>query len=61
MPRYVLHLQHSDLEDGVARDDEGDELEDANVLRQYVSDTARDLLRGARLHTIPDCSNACSR
>ena len=54
MPRYFLHLRYSDLEDGVARDEEGDELEDATMLGQYVVDTARDLMRGARLHTISD-------
>ena len=33
---------------------EGDELEDANALRQHVVDTARDLMKGARLKAIPD-------
>ena len=36
MPRYFLHLRYSDLEDGVARNDEGDELPDATALRQHV-------------------------
>jgi hypothetical protein len=54
MPRYFLHLRYSDLEDGVARNDEGDELPDATALRQHVMDTARDLIVGARLKAIPD-------
>ena len=54
MPRYFLHLRYSDLEDGFARDEEGDDLEDADALRQHVVDTARDLMKGARLHAIPD-------
>jgi hypothetical protein len=54
MPRYFLHLQYPSPEDGFARDNEGDELEDASALRQHVLDTARDLMRGARLKAIPD-------
>ena len=54
MPRYFLHLQYSDLEDGLAHDEEGNDLEDASVLRQQVVSTARDQMRGARLHSIPD-------
>ena len=54
MPRYFLHLRYSALEDGFARDDEGDELPDPDALRQHVVDTARDLMKGARLNAIPD-------
>ena len=54
MARYFLHLRYSALEDGFAREEEGDELEDASALGQHVVDTARDLMRGARLHSIPD-------
>jgi hypothetical protein len=54
MPRYFLHLRYSALEDGFAHDDEGDELSDPDALRQHVVDTARDLMNGARLHSIPD-------
>ena len=54
MPRYFLHLRYSALEDGFARDDEGDELSDPDALRQHVMDTARDLMNGARLNAIPD-------
>jgi hypothetical protein len=53
MPRYFLHLRYPAAEDGFARDEEGDELEDASALRQHVMDTARDLMRGARLKAIP--------
>jgi hypothetical protein len=41
-------------EDGLARDEEGDELEDPSMLAKRVLDTARDLMRGTRLHTFPD-------
>ena len=54
MPRYFLHLRYPASEDGFARDDEGDELPDLGALRQHVVDTARDLMRGARLKAIPD-------
>jgi hypothetical protein len=54
MPRYFLHLRYSDLEDGVARDDEGDELPDSDALRSYVVATARDLMASTRLKVIPD-------
>jgi hypothetical protein len=54
MPRYFLHLRYPASEDGFARDDEGDELSDLGDLRQHVVDTARDLMRGARLKAIPD-------
>ncbi|MGF9762494.1 hypothetical protein AAII07_45750 [Microvirga sp. 0TCS3.31] len=54
MPRYFLHLRYSDLEDGVARDEEGDDLEDASAFRQHVIATARDLMKGARVKAIPD-------
>lgn len=54
MPRYFLHLRYPASEDGFARDEEGDELEGANALRQHVVDTARDLMAGARLQSIPN-------
>jgi hypothetical protein len=54
MPRYFLHLKYPSSEDGFARDDEGDELPDHSALRQHVLDTARDLMKGARLKAIPD-------
>jgi hypothetical protein len=54
MPRYFLHLRYSDLEDGLAHDEEGDEPEGASALRQHVIVTARDLMKGVRLQSIPD-------
>ena len=54
MPRYFLHLQYPAPEDGFARDEEGDELSDPGALRQHVVETARDLMRGARLKAIPN-------
>jgi hypothetical protein len=54
MLRYFLHLRYPDLEDGLAHDEEGDELEDASALRQHVMVTARDLMKGARLQSIPN-------
>jgi hypothetical protein len=54
MPRYFLHLRYPASEDGFAHDDEGDELSDPGDLRQHVVNTARDLMRGARLKAIPD-------
>ena len=54
MPRYFLHLKYPSPENGFARDEEGDDLEDASALRQHVLDTARDLMVGARLKAIPD-------
>jgi hypothetical protein len=54
MPRYFLHLKYPSPENGFARDDEGDELPDRSALRQHVLDTARDLMKGARLKAIPN-------
>lgn len=54
MSRYFLHLRYPAPDDGFARDDEGDELSDPGGLRQHVVETARDLMRGARLKAIPD-------
>ncbi|UVF22398.1 hypothetical protein HPT29_024895 (plasmid) [Microvirga terrae] len=54
MPRYFLHLRYPASEDGFARDDEGDEIPDHKALRQHVIETARDLMRGARLKAIPE-------
>jgi len=54
MSRYFLHLRYPSPDDGFARDDEGDELPGLGALRQHVVETARDLMRGARLKAIPD-------
>lgn len=53
MPRYFLHLRYPAAEDGFARDEEGDELEDASALRQYVVDTARELMAGTVVLMLP--------
>ncbi len=54
MPRYFLHLRYRDSVDGLAVDEEGDDLPDAGDLRAHVEATARDLIRHARLAAIPD-------
>ena len=52
MPRYFLHLRYRDGTDGLAVDDEGDELPDPSMLREHVEATARDLMRNTRLEAI---------
>ncbi|HZH12105.1 MAG TPA: hypothetical protein VEZ24_17270 [Microvirga sp.] len=54
MPRYFLHLRYPASDNGFAYDDEGDEISNPSDLRQHVVNTARDLMRGARLKAIPD-------
>ena len=54
MPRFFLHLRYRDGIDGVAVDEEGDDLPEAGDLRAHVEATARDLIRYARLTAIPD-------
>ena len=54
VPRYFLHLRYRDGPDGLAVDAEGDEMPEPSLLRGHVEATARDLMRNARLHTIPD-------
>ena len=54
MPRFFLHLRYRDGADGLAVDEEGDDLPDAGGLRAHVEATARDLIRHARLAAIPD-------
>ena len=54
MPRYFLHLRYRDGADGLAVDEEGDEVSDLRALREHVGATARDLMRHARLAAIPD-------
>ncbi len=59
MPRYFLHLRYRDGTDGLAVDEEGDELHGADMLREHVEATARDLMRNTRLGAIPnwlDCT-----
>ena len=54
MPRYFLHLRYRDGVDGLAVDQEGDDLPDQTGLRRHVEATARDLMRHARLTAISD-------
>jgi hypothetical protein len=54
MPRFFLHLRYRDGTDGLAVDEEGDDLPDAGGLRTHVEATARDLIRHARLAAISD-------
>ena len=49
MPRYFLHLRYKDEVEGLAVDDEGDELPDAGALRGHVEDTARHLMDHSRI------------
>ncbi len=57
MPRYFLHLRYRDGVDGLAVDDEGDEVAHPAALREHVETTARDLIRHARLDAIPEWRN----
>jgi hypothetical protein len=52
MPRYFLHLRYRDGADGLAVDEEGDEVPDASVLLVHVEATARDLMQKARFNAI---------
>jgi hypothetical protein len=54
VPRYFLHLRYRDCVNGLAVDQEGDDLPDQTGLRRHVEATARDLMRHARLAAIPD-------
>jgi hypothetical protein len=54
VPRFFLHLRYRDGIDGLAVDEEGDDLPDPDRLRTHVEATARDLMRHARLAAIPD-------
>ena len=52
MPRYFLHLRYRNGTDGLAVDEEGDELPGSDMLREHVEATARDLMRHTRLNAI---------
>ena len=52
LPRYFLHLRYRDGVDGLAVDEEGDELPDLGAVRAHVEATARDLMRKVRLDAI---------
>ena len=59
VPRYFLHLRYRDGEDGLAVDEQGDEVPEPSLLRGHVEATARDLMRIARLDAIrnwQDCT-----
>jgi hypothetical protein len=45
VPRYFLHLRFRDGIDGLAIDEEGDELPTEDALREHVRETARDLMQ----------------
>jgi hypothetical protein len=54
--RYFLNLRYRDGIDGLAVDEEGDELPSGGVLREHVIATARDLIgtRSSIIHWL-DC------
>ena len=52
VPRYFLHLRFRDGSDGLAVDEEGDEVPEPSLLRGHVEATARDLMRKTRLDAI---------
>jgi hypothetical protein len=52
VPRYFLHLRFRDGPDGLAVDEEGDEVRELSGLRGHVEATARDLTRKTRLEAI---------
>jgi uncharacterized protein DUF6894 len=54
VPRFFLHLRYRDGTDGLAVDEEGDDLPDLTGLPEHVEATARDLMRNTRLEAIPD-------
>jgi hypothetical protein len=54
VPRFFLHLRYRGGAEGLAVDEEGDELPDSGDLRQHVEQTARDLMRHARLAAVSD-------
>jgi hypothetical protein len=59
VPRYFLSLRYKDGPQGLAVDEEGDELPDASALREHVLDTARDLIGKTRMSSIRNWST-CS-
>jgi hypothetical protein len=56
MPRYFLHLRFRDGPDGLAVDEEGDEVREPR-LRAHVEATARDLMRRTRLGAVRNWRN----
>jgi hypothetical protein len=49
VPRYFLSVRYKDGVNGLAVDEEGDELPDATALREHTLETARDLLSHSRI------------
>jgi len=47
--RYYLSVRYQDGPEGLARDEEGDEITDEEALRAHVADTARDLMLKTRI------------
>ena len=56
--RYFLSLRYKDGPQGLAVDEEGDDLPNASALREHVLETARDLIHGRRISGIDwlDCT-----
>jgi len=52
VPRYFLSVRYKDGINGLAVDEEGDELPDATALREHTLETARDLLSHSRIKGI---------
>jgi len=46
--RYFLNMRYKTGPNGLAVDEEGDEIADEEALRAYVADTARDLMLKTR-------------
>jgi hypothetical protein len=47
--RYFLNMRYKTGPNGLAVDEEGDEVADEEALRAYVADTARDLMLKSRI------------
>jgi hypothetical protein len=47
--RYFLHVRYKTGPNGLAVDEEGDEVANEEALRAYVADTARDLMLKSRI------------
>jgi len=56
LPRYFLSLRYKGGPDGLAIDDEGDELPNLGALRAHVLESARDLMHKTHIGAIPDWS-----
>jgi hypothetical protein len=54
VPRYFLHLRFHDGVEGLAVDEEGDDLLNERALREHVLETARALMRFTRIDAVPN-------